>query len=247
MSLFSKVWFQQHLGWKVFSNKWRHDSSLLVPLCATAQYRVSLTQLTDCAVSSNFGTPRLDTERPRQGHGVVVVSERSNFGKCILNNWTNLFVTWTNTNCNLDKFILMGKGYGVVVMSASSCFCLCEMGARNFEQSTNTFLNLEKYILLCAWECSRQGARVAALHIGAAGKAASLLVPLLLQLTSCQSGRFRTFWTHCYFFFKAANQLISLLYASLCWLTAVNGSHLKQILKQKKMYCNDPALGEHSA
>ena len=97
-------------GWKVFSNKWRHDSSLLVPLCATAQYRVSLTQLTDCAVSSNFGTPRLDTERPRQGHGVVVVSERSNFGKCILNNWTNLFVTWTNTNCNLDKFILMGNG-----------------------------------------------------------------------------------------------------------------------------------------
>ena len=118
MSLFSKVWFQQHLGWKVFSNKWRHDSSLLVPLCATAQYRVSLTQLTDCAVSSNFGTPRLDTERPRQGHGVVVVSERSNFGKCILNNWTNLFVTWTNTNCNLVKFILMGNGYGVVVMSA---------------------------------------------------------------------------------------------------------------------------------
>ena len=40
------------------------------------------------------------------------------------------------------------------------------------------------------------------MHIGALGKAASMLVPHLLQLTSCQSGRFRTFWTHCCFFLK---------------------------------------------
>ena len=61
-------------------NKWRHDFSL-VPLCETAQYRPSLTQLTDCVVSSNFGT-RLDTEGPWQGHGVVLLWEVRGKSSC---------------------------------------------------------------------------------------------------------------------------------------------------------------------
>ena len=58
----------------------RPDFSL-VPLWETTQYRTSLTQLTDCVVSSNFGT-RLDTEGAWQGHGVVVLWEARGKSSC---------------------------------------------------------------------------------------------------------------------------------------------------------------------
>ena len=59
--------------------------------------------------------------------------------------------------CNMDEHKLQ---FGQIYFDGERIWGGCdvrmkeaassEMGARNFEQSTNTFLNLEKYILLCA-------------------------------------------------------------------------------------------------
>ena len=118
-------------------NKRRPDFSL-VPLCETAQYRPSLTQLTDCVVSSNFGT-RLDTEGPWQGHGVFVPEKEGRQFQQINS------VIKRNIFSVKDKYILELRqiiGHGVVVPVSER-----KRGGYQETNSTNTYLVIEGNIL----------------------------------------------------------------------------------------------------